>query len=281
MSDGPRAWSPRTGRWQTPAGGPPDPGYAAIDSWLVVDGRVRGFERHVERFTKAAVTGGAVGTDDVARFFVAVAAALPREGRWFPRVELTAATGELRLHVRPAPPRLDEVVVLATPFVDRRTAPRTKGPDLDRQLAWRAQAEAQEAGEALLAAPDGTITEGVWTTPLWWDGDMLCAVPRRAATLDSVTRALVLGAAPGAGTAVGRQAPSVDRLRDSETWLLSALHGVRLVTGWLLRPGSTPEPAPCEPGRLQAWQARLDALARPLDGWSPSAASRRAGHDDR
>jgi branched-subunit amino acid aminotransferase/4-amino-4-deoxychorismate lyase len=264
MSDGPRAWSPRTGRWQTPAGGPLDPAYTAVDSWLVEDGRVRGLERHTERFTRAAVAGGAVGTDDVARFFVAVVAALPRQGRWFPRVELTAGTGELRLRVRPAPLRLDEVVVLSTPFVDRRTAPRTKGPDLDRQLAWRAQADAQEAGEALLAAPDGTITEGVWTTPLWWDGDVLCAVPRGTAARNSVTRALVLALAPAAGVAVGREAPSVDRLRDSETWLLSALHGIRLVTGWLLMPGTTPEPAPCEPGRVETWRARLDALAQPV-----------------
>lgn len=264
MSDGPRVWSPRTGRWQTLADEPQDPAYAAMDSWLVQDGRVRGLERHEARFTAAAVTSGARGADDVARFLAAVVAELPREGRWFPRVELVAATGALRLRVRPAPPRLEEVTVVATPFVDRRSAPRTKGPDLERQLAWRAQAEAHDAGEALLAAPDGTITEGVWTTPVWWDGDVLCAVPRAAAALDSVTRALVLELARDAGVSIGREAPSVDRLRDSETWLLSALHGLRLVTGWLLTPGTTPEPAPCEPGRHERWQARLDALARPL-----------------
>jgi branched-subunit amino acid aminotransferase/4-amino-4-deoxychorismate lyase len=261
MSDGPLAWSPRTGRWQTPEGDPPDQAYAAVDSWLVDDGRVRGLARHQERFAAAATATGAVGREDADRFFAAALALLPREGRWFPRVELAADTGELRLRLRPAPPRLDQVVVLATPFVDRRTQPHVKGPDLPRQAAWRAQAEAFEAGEALLAAPDGTITEGVWTTPLWWDGDVLCALPRGTRALDSVTRALVLDLARDAGVAVGRDTPSVARLRDSETWMVSALHGIRLVTGWLLQPGSAPEPAPAAPGRAPAWRARLDALA--------------------
>ncbi len=179
-------------------------------------------------------------------------------------MELVAATAQLRLRVRRAPPALDEVVLPVTPFVDRRSQPTVKGPDLNRQTAWRAQAESFEAGEALLAAPDGTITEGVWTTPLWWDGDVLCALPRGARVLDSVTRALVLELARDGGVAIGRDTPSVARLRDSETWMLSALHGIRLVTGWLLQPGSQPEPAPFTGGRAAGWQARLQALAVPI-----------------
>jgi branched-subunit amino acid aminotransferase/4-amino-4-deoxychorismate lyase len=93
---------------------------------------------------------------------------------------------------------------------------------------------------------------------------VLCALPRGARALDSVTRALVLDLARDAGVAVGRDTPSVARLRDSETWLVSALHGIRLVTGWLLQPGAAPEPAPAVAGRAAQWQARLQALARPL-----------------
>jgi branched-subunit amino acid aminotransferase/4-amino-4-deoxychorismate lyase len=265
--DGPRAWSPRTGRWQTAAATPAAAAFAAVDSWLVDEGRVRGRERHHARFAAAvatAATAAAPGEHraaDVARFLDAVEASMPRTGRWFPRVELTADTGELRLWLRPAPDPLDEVVVYGTPFVDRRRHPRTKGPDFPRQARWGATVEAFDGGEALLSAPAGTVTEGVWTTPVWWDGDVLCALPRAATVLDSVTRALVLDLARTHGVEVGRDTPSVARLRDCETWLLSALHGIRLVTGWLLVPGHEPEPAPALPGRAQEWRARLDALA--------------------
>lgn len=225
-------------------------------------GRVRGLERHHARFATAvgAAAPDGPGQADVARFLAAATAQVPPQGRWFPRVELTAG-GDLRLRVRPAPDLIDEVVVMATPFADRRRSPRVKGPDLVRQHRWRASAEAQEAGEALLVGPDGTVTEGVWSTPVWWDGDVLCALPRSARVLDSVTRALVLDLARAHGVQVGRDTPSVARLRDCETWMLSALHGIRLVTGWLLVPGQEPEPAPAVPGRVQEWRARLDALA--------------------
>jgi hypothetical protein len=278
--DGPRAWDPRTGRWQTVGRSSAATAYAAVDSWLVDDGRVRGLERHHARFTAAATaaatataatSAGAATTSrrpvalpgpaDLHRFLAATTAALPQHGRWFPRVELTDH-GQLRLRVRGAPDPLDEVVVYATPFVDRRRAPRTKGPDLDRQGQWRATVEAFEAGEGLLTAPDGYVTEGIWTTPVWWDGDVLCALPRSAPVLDSVTRALLLDVARTRGVEVGRDTPSVARLRDCETWLLSALHGIRLVTGWLLVPGHEPEPAPAVPGRAQEWRALLEATSR-------------------
>ncbi|MCW3000486.1 MAG: hypothetical protein JWN65_4035 [Solirubrobacterales bacterium] len=265
-----RAWDPHSGRWQTPSSGPQDSAYLAVDSWLVDEGRVRGLERHRARFVQAVQAAQTHDPIDVQRFFDAAVAALPRTGRWFPRVELSqgpvAAAGELRLTLRHAPTRLDEVVVFAHPYPDRRRAPRTKGPDLPRQLALRATVEAWDAGEALLASPDGTVSEGIWTSPLWWDGDLLCALPRSADVLDSVTRGLVLELAAQLGVEVGREAPSVARLRDSETWLVSALHGIRLVTGWMITPGQAPEPAPAAPGRAAAWQARLEALAVPLGG---------------
>jgi branched-subunit amino acid aminotransferase/4-amino-4-deoxychorismate lyase len=265
---GVRAWDPHSGRWQTPSSGPQDSAYLAIDSWLVDQGRVRGLDRHRARFTQAVAAAQTHDPIDVQRFFEAAVAALPRSGRWFPRVELSqgpvAAAGELRLALRHAPTRLDEVVVFAHPYPDRRRAPRVKGPDLPRQLTLRAAVEAWDAGEALLASPDGTVSEGVWTSPLWWDGDLLCALPRSANVLDSVTRALVLELATQLGVEVGREAPSVARLRDSETWLVSALHGIRLVTGWMITPGQAPEPAPAVSGRAAAWQARLEALAAPL-----------------
>lgn len=256
-------WDPRAGRWQTPPDATASPSLVVMDSWLVDEGRVRGLERHRERFT--ATAGPVVGEAACRVFLDAAVAALPRAGAWFPRVELTEG-GDLRLWLRPAPPLRHEAVVYGTPYVDRRRSPRVKGPDLPMQTRLRELVQAFEADEALLAAPDGTVTEGVWTTPLWWDGEVLCALPRSAPVLESVTRALLLEAAGRLGVDVGRDTPSLARLRDCETWLVSALHGIRVVTGWLLVPGQAPEPAPVEPGRATAWQHELEALAVPLPG---------------
>lgn len=77
------------GGWRGPVAGAPDVAYAAVDSWLVDAGRVRGLEGHRARFT-AAACGPAAAPDpaDVQRFLDAAVGALPRTGRWFPRVEL-------------------------------------------------------------------------------------------------------------------------------------------------------------------------------------------------
>ena len=44
-----------------------------------------------------------------------------------------------------------------------------------------------------------------------------------------------------------------------EVWALNALHGIRIVTGWVDGPATAEQP-----GRLDAWRARLDALRKPL-----------------
>ena len=56
-----------------------------IDSWLVDDGRVRGFGLHAQRFGAACSRLSGPETDG---FLRAVAESLPARGRWFPRVEL-------------------------------------------------------------------------------------------------------------------------------------------------------------------------------------------------
>ncbi len=240
--------------------------YLAVDSWLVEEGRARGMDLHRARFAGAVAGAGAAGRGaaDVRRFLDAAVAALPRSGRWFPRVELvpgTTGAGELRLWVRPAPPRRDGVCVAALAHPDGRRSPTVKGPDLVWQAGLRATTGTPDEGEVLLALPDGTVGEGVWTSVLWWDGETLCALPAGAPVLGSVTRALVLQLAGVAGVRVERRAPTLAHLRAAETWLVNALHGIRPVTAWLAVPGAAPEPAPVIAGRAVAWQARLEGLA--------------------
>lgn len=215
----------------------------AADSWLVVDGHARAVERHWARF--AAACGGV----DLTAFRAEVERAIPTKGRWFPRIELRA-DGELAVHVRPAPPREPTVTAWIADVPDPRRAPRIKGPDLERLGALRHRAAEHGAGEAVLADGEGRLLEGAYTSLLWWEGDTLCAVPDDAPILPGITRALLIELA---GTVELRR-PAPQELAGRETWLVSALHGIRAVTRWVSGP------APGEARRAAEWQRRLESL---------------------
>lgn len=214
----------------------------AADSWLVVDGRARAVERHWARFSAACGI-------DLTGFRAEVERAVPAEGRWFPRVELRA-DGELAFHVRPAPPREPTVTAWIADVPDPRRAPRVKGPDLERLAALRERAAEHGAQEAVIADDHGRLLEGAYTSLLWWEGDTLCAVPDDAPILPGITRALLIELAG----AVELRRPAPQDLAGRETWLVSALHGVRTVTRWV----GGPEPG--EAPRAAAWQRRLESL---------------------
>jgi branched-subunit amino acid aminotransferase/4-amino-4-deoxychorismate lyase len=228
---------------------------AAVESWLVDGGRVRGLDRHATRFARGAAAAGLDPGDP----WPAVAGALPDTGRWFPRLELRA-NGEPRLALRPAPDRAPTVVAWVADEPDPRRAPRRKGPDLERLGALRERAAAHGAGEAVIADAGGRLLEGAYTSLLWWEDDALCALPDNAPVLDGVTRALVLGLAATDGVAIRRRRPSPADLDGREVWLTSALHGIRAVTGWA-GPGAARAGAA---ERAATWQARLEALGAPV-----------------
>jgi branched-subunit amino acid aminotransferase/4-amino-4-deoxychorismate lyase len=221
----------------------------AADSWLVVDGRVRAVERHWARFFATCGEHG-VEPEALAAFRARVERELPARGRWFPRVELRE-DGELAVRVRPAPPREPTVVAWIADVPDPRRAPRHKGPDLERLAALRERAATHGAGEAVLADADGRLLEGAFTSLLWWEGETLCAVPDDAPILPGITRALLIELAG----AVELRRPAPRDLAGRETWLVSALHGVRAVTRWV----GGPEPG--EAQRAATWQGLLDDLA--------------------
>jgi branched-subunit amino acid aminotransferase/4-amino-4-deoxychorismate lyase len=225
----------------------------AADSWLVDDGRVRAVERHWARFEATCCEHG-VEPDAVAELRAEVARAVPPRGRWFPRVELRA-DGELAVRVRPAPAREPTVVAGVADVADPRRQPRRKGPDLERLAALRERAAAHGAGEALLSDAGGRLIEGAFTSLLWWEGETLCAVPDEAPILPGVTRALLLELAGDRGTPVAQRRPVPQELADRETWLVSALHGIRVVTAWV----DGGPPAGGAP-RAGGWQRLLDGL---------------------
>ena len=225
----------------------------AADSWLVDEGRVRAVERHWARFSAACGEHGAAA-EALTAFRARVERAVPAQGRWFPRIELHA-DGELAVQVRPAPAREPTVVAWVADVPDPRRSPRRKGPDLDVLAALRERAAAHGAGEAVLADPDGRLLEGAFTSLLWWEGETLCVVPDDAPILPGVTRALLLEIAGARGTPVARRRPGPDELADRETWLVSALHGIRAVTRWV---GGT---RAGEAARAATWQGALDDFA--------------------
>jgi branched-subunit amino acid aminotransferase/4-amino-4-deoxychorismate lyase len=235
----------------------------AADSWLVEDGAVRGYDLHWERF------GGwcaelEIGADVLAPLRAAVTAALPRSGRWFPRLDAIGSSGgragaaHVLLRLRPAAPAQPEARVLLPPHADLRGRPRWKGPDLALLLALRARAIAADADEILLCDGDGRLVEGALHSLLWWEDDVLCTTPEQR-TLPGITRALLLAIALERGVALRVRSPLPEELTGRETWLVNAAHGIRAVTAWGPGPAA---PAP----RAAAWRDALGATARSLDG---------------
>ncbi len=257
-------WTPAGGL--VPADGGPGTGTAVVgsrllvaDSWLVRDGRVRAFERHRERFLRTCGECGGPPLRRLLEFWQDMAAALPRTGEWFPRVELAAGSMELRLLLRHAPPLGSGVRVWAAGQSDPRTVPRRKGPDLDTLARVRRRASGEGAQEAVLVTASGVVLEAATASVLWWEDDTLCLPPPRLPVLPGVTVGLIQEQAWRTGTRVAHRERTVAELDGREVWLVNALHGIRPVTGWTARPM---EAAPAV--RAPQWRTWLDDIMEPL-----------------
>jgi len=237
----------------------------AADSWLVTGGRVRALDLHRSRFL-AAIPEDVAARLDVDGFWEAAIAALPREGDWFPRVELRtqSAAPQLLFRLRPAP-ELQRSIVLATHRGrDPRRAPRVKGPDLEAMVRLRTRVQAQGAGDAVILTPEGVVAEGATTSISWWRGDALALPAPGIPRIDSVTLRSVLALATATGVDILYDEARPEDLDGCEVWALSALHGIRIVTRWIDGPSVAEQP-----GRLEDWRRRLDALRRPLPEPAP------------
>jgi branched-subunit amino acid aminotransferase/4-amino-4-deoxychorismate lyase len=236
-----------------PAASAPPAALLVADSWLVDEGYQRAAAAHWARFGGSCRALG-IDRDELRRFEVAARAALPLEGRWFPRVELTAQGLALRLRRAPRAAGTEDAHagVLVGPPGDPRSHPRRKGPDLELLAGLRARARAHGADELLLSDAGGRLLEGALSSLLWWEDDALCTTPDEYA-LPGVTRALLLDIARARGIEVRVQAPLPEDLAGCETWLASALHGIRVVSAWV-----APQIAAGEGVRAPAWREELD-----------------------
>lgn len=230
------------------------------DSWLVVDGAVRGLELHRERFLGSIPRELAdeLAADD---FWDAVIAALPRTGSWFPRVELREQLGarQLLFRLRPAPALKRSLVLATHTGHDPRTDPSVKGPDLAAMVRLRSEAQTTGADEAALVSPEGHLVEGATTSILWWEGAVLCVVDGSLPRIRSTTERTIVALAAALGIPAEERLARPDELDGCEVWAVNALHGIRIVTAWQ----GGPETAE-DPGRLARWRLRLDTLRRAL-----------------
>jgi len=229
-----------------------------IDSWLVEDGWARGLALHRARFTESCRARHDAPLAVTEEFFDAALSALPRRGRWFPRVELQAGAG-LRLRLRAAPARSAQVRLAVAVAPDRRD-PTIKGPDLELLEALRATAVRRGADELLLTSGSGAVLEGTVSSAMWWRDGILCMPPPDLPILPGVTRRLIVEIASDCETEVRFETCAPEALDGLEVWAANALHGIRFVSSWL---GA--DRTPGYPGRAALWQSRLVEKAVPID----------------
>jgi len=230
------------------------------DSWLVSDGRTLALPLHRARFLESIAPARFDEVDPEA-FWDAAVALIPLEGDWFPRVELQSRNGAplLVFRLRSAPERSLSAVLATHAGGDPRTVPAIKGPDLDTMLRIRTAVQPLGATEAVILSDDGFVVDGAYSALVWWRGAILCAPPLDSERIDSVTARSLFGLATALGVETFREAVTPAELDGVELWALSALHGPRIVTGWV----DGPQLAEL-PGRLRLWRDRLGALRHPL-----------------
>jgi branched-subunit amino acid aminotransferase/4-amino-4-deoxychorismate lyase len=228
------------------------------DSWRVESGQAVALERHWSRFFASATKHG-LESDTLNGFWDTVTAAIPREGSWFPRVEVVATPGgpTLRYRERPAPEWLSDAVV-AIGDHDPRTTPLTKGPDLETLMALRRSVAHTGATEALIVSAAGEVIEGAYSTIVMIPpgGHELRIVPRSVPRIPSVTEAVIREIAAARGMPVVEAPITLDTVEDADLWVLSALHGIRITTDFPGGPVVSPDIDRRDEWQAQWWATR-------------------------
>lgn len=221
------------------------------DSWLTVDGRTVALERHFARFAASAQAQGLVRPVD--DFVDAVRGSIPKDGAWFPRIELTER-GELQLSLREAPQRRQSIRLWSA-SVDPRVEPGIKGPDITALENLREQARTAGADEAVILSANKHVVDGSTTCLLWWRDNRLFSPPAELTRVDSITVSVVGDIARELDTELNEELATPDQLALSEVWAVNALHGIRPVTTWVEGPETV-----IDENRLILWRDMYNDL---------------------
>lgn len=231
---------------------------AVADSWLVENGRVRNLAAHYERFENWVRK--LRPELELENFFSAVSALIPKEGAWFPRIELLVSPSndlqQLVVRLREAPERESSISLWNFNEPDPRVNPTVKGPDLSLGLQMRRAAQMHGADEAVLLNTDGYVIEGALSALVWFRDDVLCAPGDEFPWLPSITRSEVFAIAESMGIQTRNEKVKPADLVGLEIWSLSSLHGIRAVDDWVDLGGPVGAPR-----HLDAFNKRLRMLS--------------------
>lgn len=229
------------------------------DSFLVNQGSVIALDRHLQRFRESVNDSTDIEARRLADFERALKDILPRQGLWFPRIEAVATKNgqALRYRQRPSPKRENRVIVARAPR-DPRRFPNIKGPDLSELMGLRRDVAKVGASEAIITTEGDLLVEGAYSSLAVWlaDSNELTMIPTHTAHLPGVTEAIVQELAQKERIAVKKKDLVVSDLIDSELWILSSLHGIRVATAFIDGP-----PLKEMNGRREHWQDLWESCA--------------------
>lgn len=236
------------------------------DSLLISERRAFALELHRERFRHTVITRShtekLIQPHHIEAFWNAALAIIPPRGNWFPRWEFHASGQEnfFAFRQRTAPELTRAVTLLTHSGSDPRHVPSVKGPDIARLRSVQTRAKHNGADDAVLVTSTGHIIDATTNALVWWRGDTLCAPPSEEddpafARVSSITATSLLGLASALGFTTRVELAQPADLDGSEVWALNALHGIRMVTGWLNGPKLAERP-----GRIRAWRKRRETL---------------------
>jgi branched-subunit amino acid aminotransferase/4-amino-4-deoxychorismate lyase len=221
------------GEWIDPPNNSNPLEVVAADSFVVDQGKVIGYDRHLSRFAEAITDAGFSLEAELAEFISHCEMWIPREGRWFPRFDLVASPEGhyFRYHHRLAPAQQETASLIVAPS-DTRLVPHRKGPDLERMGDLRWWAYSRGAQEALILSPDGIVVEGAYSAIAVIDHDSneFAITPKSFRRVPSITEGIVCGLVDEAGLSVVQKNHTIAQLEGKEVWVLSALHGIRIAT---------------------------------------------------
>lgn len=201
-----------------------------VESFLVNEGLVRNLGWHQERFLGALRTqSNSAELGEAEETWRSALQELPRQGRWFPRIEAhreeNCSRWKFRLWLRPAPQLELSISGVITRENPRRN-PRFKGPDLDALGALKKKV----GGEPVLLTSDGHVAEGATTSIVWWEKDGSLACSATFQRVPSTTERALIHAARRNGIPVRKRLVKPEEWCGLEVWALNALHGLRPFT---------------------------------------------------